>query len=100
VAQVRWELAAHEDVRDIRDYIARDSRSAAAMVRRIRAAARRLARFPESGRAVPEVGDVQYRELIVGPYRLLYRYSGEENIVRVLAVIHGSQTLPPVRSRG
>jgi toxin ParE1/3/4 len=69
------------------------------MVQRIRAESRRLGRYPEIGRAVPEYDNPEYRELIIGPYRLIYRYLREPNLVRVLAVIHGGRMLPPVRSR-
>jgi plasmid stabilization system protein ParE len=67
------------------------------MVRRFRAEARRLARYPESGRTVPEYDDPRYREIIVGSYRLIYRYLPELNLVRILAVVHGSRRLPPIR---
>jgi len=93
-------LAAQDDVREIHAYIARESRAAvAAMVRRIRSESARLARYPEIGRAVSEYDNPEYGERIIGPYRLIYRYRQEANLVRVLAVIHGSRTLPSVRSR-
>jgi addiction module RelE/StbE family toxin len=98
VVQVRWEQAAQDDVQEIHTYIAADSRrAAAAVVRRFRTEARRLARYPESGRTIPEYDDLRYRELIVGSYRLIYRYLPELNLVRILAVIHGSRRLPPIR---
>lgn len=34
---------------------------------------RRLERFPNSGRKVPEFPDLPYREVIVTPYRFFYR---------------------------
>ena len=35
--------------------------------------AERLARFPDSGRVVPEASRDEMRELIVSPYRIVYR---------------------------
>ncbi|MGE0539147.1 MAG: type II toxin-antitoxin system RelE/ParE family toxin [Dehalococcoidia bacterium] len=78
--------------------MARDSpAAAAAIVRRIRNEGRRLARYPEIGRIVPEYNDVSYREVIVVPYRVIYRYFRDQDIVRVLTVVHGSRLLPPFR---
>ena len=73
-------------------YIRRDSPRAAATFRqRAEAVLRRLERFPESGRAVPEFPDLPYREVIVRPYRFFYRV--RVPVVWVVAVWHGAQ--PP-----
>lgn len=50
---------------------------------------RRLERFPESGRVLPEFPDLKYREVIVGPYRFFYRVAGKT--IWVVAVWHGAQ---------
>ncbi len=49
------------------------------------------------GRVVPEYADDQTREIIVGSYRVIYRYDTARNLVRVSTVYHGSQALPPVQ---
>ena len=67
------------------------------MVRSVRGSAERLRKFPESGRLVPEFQGGRYREVIVFPYRIVYRYAEEQNRVFVLAVIHGSRLLPPIQ---
>ena len=78
-------------------YIRRESPTAAAAFRqRAEAALRRLERFPESGRAVPEFPDLPYREVILRPYRFFYRI--RELILWVVAVWHGAQ--PPDDPRG
>jgi plasmid stabilization system protein ParE len=41
---------------------------------------------------VPQSRHEDYREVIVSPYRVLYRLDGE--IVRIAAVVHGAQRLP------
>lgn len=44
----------------------------------------RLAEFPESGRIVPELGSANLREVIHGPFRIVYRIDkGRVRIVRV-----------------
>ena len=64
------------------------------MVRRIRTAVLCLGDFPQRGRVVPEFPDGPYREILVGPYRVVYRHVENRDIVLVLAVIHGSRLLP------
>jgi toxin ParE1/3/4 len=63
---VRWARRALEDLREIHDFIARDSpRAAEAMVERAFAASEGLKAFPLSGRVVPEFPASDYRELLV-----------------------------------
>jgi toxin ParE1/3/4 len=72
--------------------MAHDSPAAAqAFARRVRAAVVRLADFPLSGRVVPEYGRQRIREIIVGNYRIIYRYSPEE--VEIATVLHGARLL-------
>lgn len=60
---------------------------------------RRLERFPQSGRVIPEFPDLPHREVIVSPYRFFYRVTGKT--VWVVAVWHSAQ-LPrkPVLKHG
>jgi len=50
-----------------------------------------LARFPRSGRKVPEFDDENVRELIVYSYRVIYRVQKDEIVVA--AVVHGKRNL-------
>ena len=71
-------------------YILRDSPAAARRFRqRAERVLRRLKRFPESGRVLPEFPDLPYREVIVAPYRFFYRVADET--VWVVGVWHGAQ---------
>jgi len=47
---------------------------------------------PETGRVVPEIGDDQFRELIYGNYRIIYRI--EKKQVSMLTIRHRKQLLP------
>ncbi|MEK6750285.1 MAG: type II toxin-antitoxin system RelE/ParE family toxin [Pseudomonadota bacterium] len=47
---------------------------------------------PLSGRVVPMYEDYQLRELIVYPYRLIYRIKPVH--IDIIAVFHGAQQLP------
>jgi addiction module RelE/StbE family toxin len=91
--RVVWAQAAVDDLRNIRDYIARDSpRHASATVQRLQDAARSLRTLALRGRIVPELDDEAYRELIVGSYRLIYHVSAES--VAVVRILHGARDLP------
>ena len=93
MAVVTWAERARDDLREIHDFIARDSPSAAsALVERVIAGSERLASFPASGRVVPELPDLGYREIIVQSYRVIYRYT--QDTVRITAVVHGRRLLP------
>ena len=73
------------------DFIARDNPAAARQVlQNLRNRADTLKIFPERGRVVPELADVGlrlYRELLVTPWRIVYRVSN--SIVYVVMVIDG-----------
>jgi len=90
---VRWTNSAIAHIMAIHEHIARDSPLyASRMVDRITARTRQIGSFPLSGQTVPEYRDPAIREVIEGPYRVIYEVSG--NNVRVLAVIHGARLLP------
>jgi len=90
MAPVIWAPVALDDVDAIADYIARDSPDRAALfATRLIQATDRLARFPESGRVIPEMGNPSCREVLVGDYRIMYRI--ETEAVWVTGVIHGAR---------
>ncbi|MEK6673459.1 MAG: type II toxin-antitoxin system RelE/ParE family toxin [Nitrospirota bacterium] len=69
---VNWTGPAKLDLRDIHDYIARDSSFyAASFVIEVREASRSLNEFSERGRIVPELSTPSIRELFVKDYRLI-----------------------------
>ncbi|MBU1932076.1 type II toxin-antitoxin system RelE/ParE family toxin [Patescibacteria group bacterium] len=83
-----WSIPARNDLRQIYEYIAKDSRYYATnVVENIVSKAENLEEFPEIGRVVPEIGDENVRELIIYSYRLIYEIV--PNGVQVLAIIHG-----------
>ena len=85
---VKWSLPARNDLKQIHDYIAQDSRYYARnVIQEIVAKTEKLTELPEIGRTVPEISDQNIRELIVYSYRLIYEIS--EFGVEILAIIHG-----------
>jgi addiction module RelE/StbE family toxin len=94
MAQVVWSEQAVRDLEEIHRFIARDSLSAAQLtIERIRESTRRLLTFPESGRSVPEAPEDPMKELIVRPFRVIYRIQRDN--VQVLTVLHGARQLLP-----
>ena len=90
--RVQWSEVAWDDLDQIADYIARDSRHyAAGFVRRVREAARSLTDLPLRGRVVPEFERPQVREIPVQKYRLIYRVT--DDYVDILALVHGARDL-------
>ena len=76
---------------DIWLHIAADDPAAATrMIERLAAGVARLADFPESGRARPEIG-MGARSIVVGRYLVLYRVNGE--YVDIVRVIHGAREI-------
>lgn len=72
--EVIWTEPAWEDLEAAAGYIARDSESyAAAFVREVMEAAKSLSEFAERGQVVPEFRDPTIRELLIRPYRLVYK---------------------------
>lgn len=71
-------------------YIRRDNPEAARRFRlRAEEVLKRLVKFPESGRQIPEFPGVPHREVIVAPYRFFYRVVGKT--IWIVAVWHGAQ---------
>ncbi len=95
MVRVDWAQPAMDDLREVYDFIARDSRRYAQLtVERITDAAERLSRFPLLGESLQELPHLAYRQMVIGPYRLIYRDDPPQNRVIVVGVIHGSRDLP------
>ena len=71
-------------------YVHRDKPSAAVRLRkRAEVILRRRARFPESGRVIPEFPELPHREVLVPPFRFFYRVKGKS--IWIVAVWHSAQ---------
>jgi len=94
MAQIIWTNPALSNLNEIADYIALDNFSAAQrLVRRIFSDVERLKQFPESGRTPPELMDSLYREVVVEPCRVFYRYDKSNNDVYILHVMRSERQL-------
>ena len=101
VYDVRWSETAERDLIAIVEYIADESPSRAYEVfKEVRRKASSLRPFPGRGRIVPELqeqGITQYHELIVSPWRIIYRTS--ERTVYVLSVLDSRRGIEDILLR-
>ena len=93
-----WAGVAGDDLKEIIEYIAVDSPADALKTfKKIKQKASNLYTLPERGRIVPELQDqgiLFYHELIVRPWRIIYRIS--EMKVYVLSVLDARQNVEDI----
>ena len=95
---VKWTATAEHDLDSIIGFIAEDSVDEALKILvRMRKKAFGLNVLPERGRVVPELkeqGIILYREIILVPWRMIYRVAGQT--VYVLAVLDARRNLEDI----
>ncbi len=96
--KVHWANIAEADLVGIIEYIAEDSiTNAVQAFETLKEKATSLQQLPERGRIVPELkehGVSLYRELIVKPWRIIYRISGKN--IYVLSVVDSRQNVEDI----
>jgi addiction module RelE/StbE family toxin len=91
--KIIWSPSAIDRASEIAEYIAQDKPSAAEKwIDTVFSKVERLKSSPEIGRVVPEIKSDQFRELIYGNYRIIYRIEKEQ--ISILTIRHGKQILP------
>lgn len=90
---VNWTEPALDALDAIDKYISRDAPIYAQhFIEQLVTAVDRLIEFPLSGRAVPEAGRDDIREVIVQHYRIIYWMFNDKRI-DIIGVVHGSRDL-------
>jgi addiction module RelE/StbE family toxin len=96
--KVVWATSARRDLEAIVAYLAdRSPQAALSTLDRLEARAKSLTTLADRGRVVPELGRLhirQYRELVVPPYRVVYRVRGRRALV--LAVLDARRSLEDI----
>ena len=91
--KIIWSPLAIERASEIAEYIAQDKPSAAEKwINTVFSKVEHLKTSPEIGRIVPEIPNDQFRELIYGNYRIIYRIENKQ--ISILTIRHGKQILP------
>jgi len=94
MAEIIWSEESILAMEDIYNYIAHDSPLYARyQIESIYKSAERLRQFPESGRHIPEFPQLPHREIIVGNYRVIYRYDSISHELKIVTVVHGARLL-------
>ena len=90
---VKWTDNALEQLSAIHEYIARSSPEyAQRVVDRLTNRSQQIGSFPLSGRVVAEFDLPQIREVLEGPYRIIYHIRPTQ--IDVIVVIHSAQKPP------
>ena len=96
--EVIWASIAENDLARIIEYIANNSpANALKVLNKLKEKAANLNHSPKRGRIIPELqenGIYQYRELMVAPWRLMYRV--QEAKIYVLAVLDSRQNIEDI----
>jgi len=88
--KIAWSPLADAQVDEAVAYIALDNPTAALeWLRRLLERVDSLPTFPDSGRVVPELRRDDIREIIVSPYRVMYRRS--DDLIEIAAIRHGAR---------
>jgi plasmid stabilization system protein ParE len=91
--KVAWTDEARAHVAGIYSYLKRDAPFyATQIIDRLTRRVDQLISHPRSGRIVPKYNDENLRELVMYPYRLIYRIKPDR--IDIVAVFHGAQQLP------
>ena len=96
---LRWSQRARADLKAIHDYIAKDAPiNAKAVTREIVQRASTLPATPRIGRTVPELNDLNVREVPVHSWRVIYQLRGED--LFIVTLVHRRRAPSPEQLRG
>jgi len=91
---VVWARPALDSLLELVRYIQVDNPSAAQrLATQIKAKVSHLEQFPFFGRVVPEFPRSGLREILVGNYRIIYRFAKEALQIEILVVRHSARLL-------
>lgn len=90
-----WSPAARDDLHAIVVFITRDNpERAMSFGYQLISETDRLQTFPRLGRVVPEHQNEDLREIILRPYRIVYRLNPKRKICEIVRVWHSARGTP------
>lgn len=93
MVRIKWLKSAQNDLKDIFDYISKDSkRYAKLQVERIIGRTKIIHRHLMVGKEITEFKKAELRELIEGNYRIIYRIISSDE-VHILLIHHSARDL-------
>lgn len=93
MVRINWTFQAKGDLKNIAEYISKDSKLYAKLqITRLKTRTRILKTQPRSGKIVPEINIDNIRELTKGSYRIIYKIV-ENNQIDILTIHHSARDL-------
>lgn len=93
MVQINWTLLAHNDLKGIFEYIAKDSKKYAKLeILKIKSRTQILKLRPLIGKEVIERGNIAVRELVEGNYRIIYKIV-DKGRIDILTIHHSARDL-------
>ncbi|MFY7862185.1 MAG: type II toxin-antitoxin system RelE/ParE family toxin [Chitinophagales bacterium] len=97
MVRVVWSKNALFDLRHIKEYISYDSeRYAKKITSEIIQRTKKPELHPKLGRIIPEIQSEEYKELIYGNYRIMFKVIRKEEIL-ILAIFHSARDFDIVK---
>ena len=94
MVRINWTRQAVTDLQSIAEYISKDSKFYAKReILKIRNATTILKTFPLSGKIITEISKPDFREIIQGNYRMIYKIVSKQRI-DIITIHHAAQSLP------
>jgi toxin ParE1/3/4 len=95
--RIIWSRTSQRDLRSLVTYISKDSpQRAQHFGYRIVANVEMLHEHPLMGRIVPEFHQQNLHEIIVPPYRIIYRINAESELIEVIRIWHAARDTPEI----
>ena len=96
MVQIRWTLQAKNDLKDIYDYISKDSKKYAQFqVLKIKNSTMVLRNYIYAGKMVGEVCRTEIREIVEGNYRIKYKINNNFS-ADILTIHHSAKNLAKI----
>lgn len=94
--KVIWSETVERELDEIHTYLSETAspETATKVIAKILSRGDQIAAFPEMGREVADFTSPSIREVVEGPYRIVYEIDREVDRIEILAVFHGAR-LPP-----
>ncbi|KAA5545795.1 type II toxin-antitoxin system RelE/ParE family toxin [Adhaeribacter rhizoryzae] len=93
MVKINWTRQAIENIHEIREYFGHQSkRFAEELTDKFFEKAESLAKFPQIGRVVPEIGKPEIREVIFRNYRIIYHLVSTSQI-NIIAIHNSNRPL-------
>lgn len=94
MVRINWTKQAVSDLQSIAEYISKDSKFYAKReILKIRNATNLLKTFPLSGKIITEITKTDFREIIQGNYRIIYKIISKQRI-DIITIHHAARSLP------